>query len=166
MDKRQGVSRQVFKILCQPPASSQPSKCSFDHPSARDDFEALRLIGALDDFGDQERQNLLLRRLEFRSLIAAVGEELAQKRVQSEQCRQHQLAAVAILNIGGMDNRMQQQAYRIDENMALLALDLFPRVVAVRIDASPPFSAPLTLWLSMTQAVGLASRPIASRHFT
>ena len=28
------------------------------------------------------------------------------------------------------------------------------------------FSALLTLWLSMTAAVGLASRPIASRHFT
>jgi hypothetical protein len=86
--------------------------------------------------------------------------------MQSEHCRQHQFAAVAILNIGVMHNRVQQQAYGIDEDMALLAIDLFPRVVAVRIDAAPPFSALLTLWLSMTQAVGLASRPIASRHFT
>jgi len=98
-----------------------------------------------NDLGDQERQNFLLRRPEFRSLIAAICEELAQKRMQSEHCRQHQFAAVAILNIGGMHNRMQQQAYGIDEDMALLAFDLFPRVVAVRIDATPPFSALFTL---------------------
>jgi hypothetical protein len=145
LDKRQGVSRQVFEVLRQPAASSKPREGPLDDPSARDDFEALRLIGALNDLGDQERQNLLLRRPEFWSLIATVGEELAQKRVQSEQRRQHQLAAVAILNISGMHNRVQQQAYRIDEDMALLALDLFPRIVAVRIDASPPFSALLTL---------------------
>jgi len=35
--------------------------------------------------------------------------------------------------------------YGIDEDMALLAFDLFSRVVAVRIDATPPFSALFTL---------------------
>ena len=103
------------------------------------------MIGALDDLGDQKRQNLLLRRPEFWSLVAAVSEELPQERMQSEHGRQHQCAAVAILNIGGMHNRMQQQAYGIDEDMALLAFDLFSRVVAVRIDATPPFSALFTL---------------------
>jgi len=48
--------------------------------------------------------------------------------------------------------------------MALLALDLFARIIAARIDAAPPFSALFTLWLSMTQAVGLASRSMSSRH--
>jgi len=61
---------------------------------------------------------------------------------------------------------VDQQALRIDENVALLALDLFSRIVTRRIDRRPPFSALLTLWLSMTAAVGLASRPSASRHFT
>jgi len=44
--------------------------------------------------------------------------------------------------------------------------DLFARIIAARIDAAPPFSALFTLWLSMTQAVGLASRSMSSRHFT
>lgn len=61
----------------------------------------MRLNGALDHLGDQKRQHHLLRRAEFRSLTAAVGEECGQ------------FAAVAILNIGGMHNRIQQQAYRI-----------------------------------------------------
>ena len=62
--------------------------------------------------------------------------------------------------------RMQQQAYCIDENMPLLALDLLARIVAVRINAGPPFSALFTLWLSMMAAVGLASRSSRSRHCT
>jgi hypothetical protein len=34
---------------------------------------------------------------------------------------------------------MNQQALRIDENMPLLALDLLSRVVARRINRSPPY---------------------------
>ena len=59
---------------------------------------------------------------------------------------------------------MQHQAQRIDEDVALLALDQLARIEARRIDADPPFSALFTLWLSMMQAVGLASRSTRSRH--
>jgi hypothetical protein len=65
-----------------------------------------------------------------------------------------------------MHRSAQQQAERIYENVALLALDLLSRIVAMRIDARPPFSALLTLWLSMIAAVGLASRSSRSLHFT
>jgi hypothetical protein len=50
------------------------------------------------------------------------------------------------------------------ECVPLLALDLLARIVPVRINARPPFSALLTLWLSMMAAVGLASRCACSRH--
>ena len=97
------------------------------------------MIGALDDFsfeiGEDFRQGLL----EFRSLIAAVGKQLFQERIRSEQCRKKQNAAVAVLDIGRMNNRVQQQTQRIYENMALLALDLFARIIAMRIDAGPLF---------------------------
>jgi hypothetical protein len=65
-----------------------------------------------------------------------------------------------------MNHGMKQEAYGIDENMPLLALD-FLLQRARRVGAScscRPFSALFTLWLSITQAVGLASRPICSRH--
>jgi len=42
--------------------------------------------------------------------------------------------------------------------MPLLALDLFARIVAIRINAGSLFSALFTLWLSVIAAVGLASR--------
>ena len=64
-----------------------------------------------------------------------------------------------------MDDGMQQQTERIDENMPLLALDQLAGIEAVRIDAGPPFSALFTLWLSIAHAVGLLSRPNFSRHF-
>jgi hypothetical protein len=44
-----------------------------------------------------------------------------------------------------MNDGVQQQAERIDENMPLLALDQLAGIEAVGIDASPPFSALFTL---------------------
>ena len=97
------------------------------------------MIGAFDDFsfemGEDFRQGLL----EFWSLIAAVGKQLFQERIHPEQSGKKQDAAVAVLDVGGMNDRVQQQAQRIYENMALLALDLFARIIAMRIDAGPPY---------------------------
>ena len=65
-----------------------------------------------------------------------------------------------------MHKSMQQKTLRVYEDMTLLALDLLPRIIPMRINLPPPFSALFTLWLSMTAAVGLASLPTFSRHFT
>src|SRR5262245_64713168 len=83
-----------------------------------------------------------------------------------EQGCKQQDAAVAILDVSGMDDGVEQQTQRIYQNVALLALDLFARIIAMRIDARPPFSALFTLWLSMMAAIGLASRSACSRHAT
>src|SRR3990172_8381577 len=112
------------------------------------------------------RQDVGQRRAEDRPLIGAVGEQFSQEREQAEQRRQQGEAAVAILNVGGGDDAVQEQALRIDQNMTLLALDQLARIKAGRIDAGPPFSELFTLGLSMMQAVGLASRSAFSRHLT
>jgi hypothetical protein len=104
--------------------------------------------------------------LKNRPLIGVVGEQFSEKGEQAEQRRQERAAAIAILNIGGDDDSVQEQTLRIDQNMALLALDQLARIDAMAIDARPPFSALFALWLSMMQAVGLASRPAFSRHLT
>ena len=59
--------------------------------------------------------------------------------------RQQRETAVAILNVGGGDDAVQQQTLRIDQNMPLLALDQLAGIEAVAVDASPPFSALFTL---------------------
>ena len=61
---------------------------------------------------------------EQRALIAAIGIEFQQERIQAEHRRHHQRAAIAILNVGGVHDGVDQQALRVDENMPLLALDL------------------------------------------
>jgi hypothetical protein len=66
-----------------------------------------------------------IRFTELRSLVAAVGIELDQERKGAEQAGHQQHAAVAVLDVGGVDDRVHQQALRIDEDVALPALDLF-----------------------------------------
>jgi hypothetical protein len=44
--------------------------------------------------------------------------------IQTEQCGHRQQPAIAVLDVGGVDNGAHQQALRADQQMALLALDL------------------------------------------
>ena len=83
--------------------------------------------------------------LENRSLVSAVDKEFFQKWISAEQGSKEQNGAIAVLDIGRMDNGVKQEPYRIDKDVALLSLDLLARVVARRIDAGPPFCAPFTL---------------------
>jgi len=110
------------------------------------------------------RQNLCNRFRKFRSLISAVGEQRLQKWKHAEQCRHNENASIAILNVGRMNDGVEQEAYCIDKNVPLLALDLLARIVPMRINARPPFSELFTLWLSIMAAVGLDSRCSRSRH--
>ena len=91
------------------------------------------------------RQRFHLSRVELLSLVSAIGEKFSEERKQTEQRRQHESAAVAILDISGVYDGVHQQAVRIDENVPLLAFDLLSRVVTGRINRRPPFSALLTL---------------------
>ena len=103
------------------------------------------MIGSFDDFGFETGQNLGERVAENRPLIGAVGKQLREGWKPTGQRRQQFDAAIAILDAGGMNDGVQQQTQRIDENMPLLALDLLARIEAGRIDAGPPFSALFTL---------------------
>ncbi len=76
---------------------------------------------------------------------------------------QNQKGAVAVLYVGRVNDDGEDQAEGVDQEMPLLARDLLARVIARRVDARPPFSALFTLWLSITPALGEASRPSSSR---
>ncbi len=68
-----------FEVLGQAPVAVEPSQGTFDHPAARDDFEALRGVGPLDDL-QRPSAEPPQRVLEFRAAIGTVGEDMAQPR--------------------------------------------------------------------------------------
>src|SRR5258708_22524877 len=57
---------------------------------------------------------------------------MAQTREASRQARQHELGALAILQVGGMHHDREQQTEGIHENMPLATLHRFAAVVAMR----------------------------------
>ncbi len=163
--KGKAAAIEALPIFGQAPAAVEPCDRSFDNPAFWKDNEFTR-VRALNDFDVDLPADPSQPFLKLFSLVAAVRVEFEQKRKQSEQGAHQQDAAVAVLDIGGMNDGAQQQALRIYKDVALLSLDLFAGVKARRIDEKPPFSALFTLWLSMIAAVGLASRPASSRHLT
>src|SRR6185436_19820297 len=151
-------SVEILPILGEPSAAIELGNGALDDPAFGQDHKSADLIGTVDDFDVEMRKNFCECLRKFWSLISAVGEQRLQKWKHAEQCRHHQNASIAILNVGRMNDGVEQEAYCVDKNVPLLALDLLARIVPVRINARPPFSALFTLWLSMMAAVGLASR--------
>ena len=100
-------------------------------------------------------------------LVAGVGENALNEREQAAGALiEHQARAVAVLYIGGMDDDIQEQTKRVDENMPFAARNLLARIEALRVERGAPFCAALALWLSMIAAVGLVARPSTSRVAT
>lgn len=123
-------------------------------------------VGPLDDLETDLAANLLQCLLKQRPLVAAVSIKLAQKRIFGEHRPHQRDAPIAVLNIGGVNDGQQQQALSIYRDMALLAFNLLAGVIPMCVNRRPPFSALLTLWLSMMAAEGMALRAANSRHFT
>jgi hypothetical protein len=156
----------VLPILGEAATSIEPADGTLDDPALRLDDKALCIVATPDDLGHEVRHDIDDAVGEDRPGIGAVREQRAQKGELSEQGGQQQHAAITVLHVGGGDQGVQQQPELVDQDVAFLALDQLAGVEAMRIDRRPPFSALFTLWLSMMQAVGLASRAACSRHFT
>jgi len=69
-----------------------------------------RGIGAFDDFNVERGEDFHHGVGELRSLIAPVCEQLLQEREHAKQRRQNKNAAIAILDVGRMNDGVQQQA--------------------------------------------------------
>ena len=84
-------------------------------------------------------------RLKLRSLIASIGVEFEKEWIETKERRHDENAAIAILNVGCVDDGVHQQALRVNKDMTLLAFDFLARIVPASVDAAPPFSALFTL---------------------
>ena len=141
-----------------------PGEGPLDDPAPPYELEPAFLVRALDDL----QSHLLSSQIggEPVSAVAAIGKDVLDEREQAAGLLDKLRGAVPVLNAGRDRLDAKQQSYRIDDRVALDALDLFARVVANGIAAAPPFSVALTAWASMIAAVGEASRPSASRQAT
>jgi len=76
----------------------------------------------------------------FGCLIAAIGEDALDKGKEAAGAAvENERGAVAILHVGRMDDDVQQEAERVDENMPLAARDLLARIEALRVERGAPF---------------------------
>jgi hypothetical protein len=73
-----------------------------------------RLVGTLDDCHIDLLEDLTDRLLKRLALIAAVAIQREQNRKPAEQGGHQHRPAVAVLDVGGMHNRLQHQAQGVD----------------------------------------------------
>lgn len=118
---------------------ADPGEGSLDHPSFGQDNKSLGDVGSFDDL-DLPSAGFGGGGADTRPLITAIGIDAFDEGEQaSRPFIEHQLRTVAILDAGGMDGDVQQEAQCIDEDVAFAALDLLTRIEALRIEAFAPF---------------------------
>ena len=122
-------------------------------------------VGSFDDF-DFPSPCSLDERPHLGAGIAAVGDNALDEREAPPRLSQQCLGAVAVLDVGGVHVDVQEEALRVDEDVALAPDDLLAGIIARAVERRPPFSAPLALCASRIAMVGLASRPARSRVST
>ena len=79
-------------------------------------------------------------RSRLRSLVAGVGEDARDEGEKATRAAvEDERRAVAVLHVGGVDDDVDQEAERVDEDVALAARDLLARIVALRVERGAPF---------------------------
>ena len=144
-------------------ASRRPgraSRVSAPPPAAREEDKA-RGPGEAPDY-DRARPAQETGEPGREPVASAIGEHELEPRTEPLQPAQQVAGSIGVLDVGGMDDNAEQQAGGVDRDMPFAALDLLRRVPAAR----PPFSVVFTLWVSITAALGLGSRPSRSRSIT
>lgn len=117
---------------------ADPGQGALDDPPFGQDDEAM-LFAAPDDL-QFPGAALCDRGGCFRSLVAGVGEDVFDERKEAARALiEDQTRSVTILNSGRMDDDVQQEAKRVDENMPFAARDLLARIEALRIERGAPF---------------------------
>lgn len=130
-------ARVALEVAREAAVAADPGEAALDDPTLGQDDEAMR-VAPLDDIqlpgagpGDGARQ--------LRPLIAAVGVDALDEGERAAALAQQRDRAVVILDICGMDDDVQEETERVDEDVALAARDLLARVVTLRVERRAPF---------------------------
>ena len=74
------------------------------------------------------------------ALVAGIGEDTLDEGEESARAPiEDEPRTIAILHVGGVDDDVQQEAERVDEDVPLAARDLLARIVALRVKRRAPF---------------------------
>jgi hypothetical protein len=131
-------ARVSLEIACQAAIAADPCQGSFDDPALGQDDEFVQFV-ALDDL-DHPLAGAGSGSRDAWSLVAGIGEDALDEGEQAARAPiENQPRPVAVLNIGGMDDDVQQKAERIDKDVALAPGDLLARIEALRVERGAPF---------------------------
>jgi hypothetical protein len=123
---------EIFPILGKAATAVEPADRSLDNPALWQNDKAVGSIASTHDLGYQARHGERQTVVKHRPGVSGVGKQLLEKREPREQRRQDHQPAVAILHISRGHQRVQQQSHRIDEDVALLALDQLAGIPRVK----------------------------------
>jgi hypothetical protein len=147
IDHRLTAIGQRFIIFAESTVFGEPTKCPLHDPAFGKNLKMMK-VTAFNNLNDPIE--LLLRPRHKETTITPIRPDQFQTRTTAAKPVQHQLATRMILNVRGMNDQNNNQAKRIDQNMAFTPLYLLARIVAT----VPPFRR-LTLWLSRMAALGV-----------
>jgi hypothetical protein len=137
-DESRHGSRIALEIPGEPSVATDPSEGSLDNPSLGQDDETMQLI-APDDL-KCPGAGLGNGRGGLGSLVAGISEDALDEGKEAARASvEDKRRAIAILYISGVDDDIQQEAERIDENMPLATRDLLARIKALRVERGAPF---------------------------
>jgi len=120
----------ALEIAGQTAIAADPGQSSLDQPSLWQDSKSPGFVGSFDDL-DFPVAGFCSSGPNARPLIACVGIDTFDEGKQSPgSFIENQGGTVAILDAGGMNSDVQQEAKCIDEDVSLAAFDLFARVEA------------------------------------
>jgi hypothetical protein len=117
-----GRGEGCLEVLGQAAIAAEPGERALDQPALGQDGKAMAAGRTLDDLEPQA----LLRGGTGGSLalIAAIGEDQTEPGKAPAQAAADQRQPVAVLDAGGVDHDHQQQAQRVDQDVALAARPL------------------------------------------
>ena len=127
----------ALEVAGQAAVAADPGKGALDDPAFGQDDEAMG-IAALDDLqgpgtglGDQLGH--------LWSLVSGIGKNAFDERKGSPRRTQQLARPVAILQVGRVYGDAQQEAQRVDQDVALAAGDFLARIKALRVERRAPF---------------------------
>jgi hypothetical protein len=127
----------AFEVAGEAAVAADPGKGALDDPAFGQDDEAMG-IAALDDL-QGPRAGLGNDPGHLWSLVAGVGKDALDERKGSPRGAQQVTRTIAVLHVGRVDGDAQQEAQRIDQDVALAAGDFLPRIKALRVERRAPF---------------------------